>query len=368
MSSPASVVSVELTPAFASMLLSATTALARSGVNNITLGVTNGFTQDLNFSIVAENGVQGGTFTIRITEVFRNQTAFRLLALGYGGLLLNVTDATLPLSWHIVLSFAAANSIVSLQFTLQPGAVLLPYSLGAASTLTLGGTSSSTQVTFKIAAETGLLLGPYVLSFDVSPSAVNSWTMSITGGGVNSSLTNSSTAAALTVVRVPYTRPAPVDISSVHTLTVWMAGSNCVNYGGEASVGSLLAASDDASPGARYGATSFVGYDGHLYIYAGTYTDGDELWLVWIQRSTRPQSSLLAWVRVLRCDAALFSPWSARVGALHATLANGCGCAGPSTWEPTSLSTTLADRITHPPAQAHLTSLAAQWTLRADCG
>jgi hypothetical protein len=69
MPSPAPVASVVLNPASGAVVLSSVASITRAGENNITLGRLIGFTQDLNFSVRAEDGTTGSNFTIRILQV-----------------------------------------------------------------------------------------------------------------------------------------------------------------------------------------------------------------------------------------------------------------------------------------------------------
>jgi hypothetical protein len=70
MSSPSPSLSIDLTlRSSAASVMSFWPASTRSGSNSITLGRLNGFTQDLNFSIVSESSVQGPSFTLRVVQL-----------------------------------------------------------------------------------------------------------------------------------------------------------------------------------------------------------------------------------------------------------------------------------------------------------
>jgi hypothetical protein len=69
MPSPSPVLTVLLTPTSGSILPASVFALASAGQNNVTLGRRFAFTQDLNFTVLAEDGTLSSSFTIRIVQV-----------------------------------------------------------------------------------------------------------------------------------------------------------------------------------------------------------------------------------------------------------------------------------------------------------
>jgi hypothetical protein len=268
MPAPTSLLSVALTSNVYASLLSLDGS-ARAGAQNLTLGRSASFSQDLVFQIQAENGTLSPSFTVRVVQAAPRSNASFTLQVQVGSFGATLTRLSNASAFAIRLPATAANSIASLQFFVAVGALLAPSNF--APTLLLGARGFSSAYPFSITTEVGAV--SYNLTITVSQLTQNNWTATVKGGSILSTLAlSSATAPPLTVVTVDSGLVQPIALDS-STFTYWTAGDNCAtNPNTLGSVGSLGVASDNNLPRARQGFVSWVGLDSHLYLY-GSFVD-----------------------------------------------------------------------------------------------
>jgi hypothetical protein len=265
--SPAAVVTVETSIAVAATFVSPLAALTRLGTNNISLGTIGGFSQDLNFSVVSESGLQGAAFTIRIVQAAaRNSTGFSVNVSGPDGFSATVIQQNSAADRSITLPASAAGGSVSLLISLTGGATVLPAILGP--TISLGARGSVTFYPFTVTSENKQESCGVLLSFTVALLSLTSWNATIQGGLASTVRLSSDSALQVNTIQAPIGSTDPIALNA-STLTFWLSGDNCQivrdSLGFSAGIG---VASDLNLPRARYWFASWIGpTDSDIYIY-----------------------------------------------------------------------------------------------------
>jgi hypothetical protein len=249
-------------------------AAARLGTNNLTLSFMAGFTQDLNFTVVAEAGAPtSGAITIRIIQApARNIKSWTLLVTAPGGFSATITDASPFAASFMSLPSISALGTASLTVIPGPGAYASPSNLNPA--VPLGGRGVTRNYTFQIVAEDDSVSAPYTLCLTPALFNDSTWTVQVRGPPLATSsntlptslIVNSATAPLLTVLRWNYSIPLPITIDN-SSLSYWMAGLNCVLQPDVGTTGTTGVPADGNMPASRRSFATWSGADGHLYLY-----------------------------------------------------------------------------------------------------
>jgi hypothetical protein len=261
MPSPAPTVTLVLTPGTASSIVALLAAPTRLGTNNVTLGWPLGGTQDLAFSIVAENGVSSPTFTVRIVLAApRSGKSWTLIVSPPGMVPMTLTDASIASAGIIRLPALLAFANVPLALTISPGATVSPTQLNPI--LPMGSPASSNSYSFVVTAEDLSTSVPFTLQLSVASTNATTWLMQVSGAGISPFALTSATADPLTVVQLPYTTPVPIAIDN-SSVTYWLTGVNCATQPNSVgSSGIYRIANDSNTPAGREGAVTWTGLDG----------------------------------------------------------------------------------------------------------
>jgi hypothetical protein len=226
MPSPADIFSAELTLSSPmASLASPLSGLTRTGVNNITLAWTAFFTQDLNFSVVAESGIVGPFFTVRLQyTILRSDSSWSLQALLPNGFNASISSADDIVARTILVPATAAGTMAILTLFLAAGASVVPTGLFTMIRMATLSWESSFY-SFRVLAEDGSSSTGFVtVSFDILPSQDQSWSATISGAGLVPVNLNSASALSITTVRLNYTTSQPIVLAD-STLTFWISGT-----------------------------------------------------------------------------------------------------------------------------------------------
>jgi hypothetical protein len=225
LTSPAGVVTVELAPALFSTVVSPLAASTRQGTNNLTLGWTAGFTQDLNFSVIAENSLQGSVFSLRVVQVPPRNSISLSMSFAFtscSNIVVFQPFSSYPFSvptfQGITVDAACAYSQAPVSRTLAPGATF--QQVPQMTSVTVGARGSTTflpQLT--VIAEDGVTSASVTLYFYVEFLTDVSSKLAVSGAGMVPLTVIPSSVSSLTTIRFNYSStPIALDNS---TLTYW---------------------------------------------------------------------------------------------------------------------------------------------------